>query len=211
MDPQLPPERWETRWRGLSRALLERLSTEQRQRAVVVTSFLAGVVACAGALWWWNDLSPEQVREPSTPTATAGAEVRLVLSGVVAPARPGDPGGRSSDGPLRIDGVLLHSRQGEGTATVTRIHRPGGSIAIRVPALPVRLSVNHSFVRVGMQITPRDCELATQWTPSAQPLLLTWQDDHGDVHVDVGGDHDAAMEISLIRYLDEACDDRGVR
>lgn len=62
-----------------------------------------------------------------------------------------------------------------------------------------------------MQITPRDCELATQWTPSAQPLLLTWQDDHGDVHVDVGGDHDAAMEISLIRYLDEACDDRGVR
>ena len=116
----------------------------------------------------------------------------------------------SGTAPLRIDGALLHGR-GTGTATVTRIHRPGKSLAIRVPALPVRLSVNHSFERIRLQILPRDCGLATQWTPSAQPFTLTWKDDHGDVHVDIGGDHDASMELTLIRYLDAVCGNPGTR
>ncbi len=130
--------------------------------------------------------------------------MRLVLSGVVAPTQPDDRNDTVGDDPLRIDGVLLHSR-GRGTATVTGIHRAGESFAIRVPALPVRLSVNHSFERIRLVITPRDCELATEWTPSAQPFTLTWQDDHGDVHHDTGGDHDALLELTLLDYFDAVC------
>lgn len=89
--------------------------------------------------------------------------------------------------------------------TVTGIHRSGGSLAIRVSALPVRLSVNHSFERIRLRITARDCGLASEWTPSAQPFTLTWQDDRGDVHRDTGGDHDASTELALIRYFDVAC------
>lgn len=144
-----------------------------------------------------------EVRAP-IPPAAASTEVRLVLSGVVAPTRPHDRNGAAGAAPLRIDGVLLHGR-GTGSATVTKIHRPGKSLAIRVPALPVRLSVNRSFERIRLQIFPRDCGRATEWTPSAQPFTLTWRDDDGDVHVDIGGDHDASMEVILIRYLDAVC------
>lgn len=74
-----------------------------------------------------------------------------------------------------------------------------------MPALPVRLSANQSFERIRLQITARDCGLATAWTPSAQPFTLTWQDDHGDIHTETGGDHDASMELALIRYFNRVC------
>jgi len=63
----------------------------------------------------------------------------------------------------------------------------------------------HSFERIRLNITARDCGLAAEWTPSAQPFTLTWQDDHGDLHMDAGGDHDASMELELIRYFDVVC------
>jgi hypothetical protein len=66
--------------------------------------------------------------------------------------------------------------------------------------------VNHSFERIRMKISARDCGLAAEWTPSAQPFILTWQDDHGAIHTDTGGDHDASMELALIRYFDAVCD-----
>lgn len=135
--------------------------------------------------------------------------MRLVLSKAVAPTRPDDPEDLGVAA-LRIDGVLLHSR-GTGSATLTRIHRPGGSLAIRVPALPARLSVNDSYERVRLQLRPRDCELATQWTPSSQPFTLTWTDDRGGIHEDLGGDHDASMEITMIRYLNAACGSSSTR
>jgi len=94
---------------------------------------------------------------------------------------------------------------------VRRIHRPGESLSVRVPALPVKLSVNQSYQRVRLEILPRDCELATQWTPSAQPFTLTWEDGNRNIHVDVGGDHDASMELAMIRYLEAACGDSGAR
>ena len=53
--------------------------------------------------------------------------------------------------------------------------------------------------------------LATQWTPSSQPFSLTWFDDQGDVHEDLGGDHDSSMEISLIRHLAAVCDTRNTQ
>jgi hypothetical protein len=180
-----------------------------RHRGAVLIAFVLGVIGGGGAAWWSNDRPPEEARAPSPPAA-AGTDVRLVLSGVVAPTRPNDRNGTAEDGPLRIDGALLHDR-GTATATVTRIHRPGGSLAIRVPALPVRLSAYHSFERIRLQITPRDCGLAAQWTPSAQPFTLTWQDDHGNVHVDIGGDHDASMELTFIRYLDAVCGNPATR
>lgn len=172
-------------------------------------AFLLGVMGGGGAAWWWDDRSSREARAPS-PTAPAGAEVRLVLSRVVAPTPPNDRNGTIGTDPLRIDAVLLHSR-GPGITTVTRIHRPGGSLAIRAPALPVELSVNHSFERIRLEITPRDCGFAAEWTPSAQPFTLTWQDDRGDIHMDTGGDHDASMELALIRYLDAVCGDGATR
>ena len=65
--------------------------------------------------------------------------------------------------------------------------------------------MNHSFEPVRLKITAQDCGLAAEWTPSAQPFTLTWQDDHGDIHSDTGGDHDASMELELIRYFDVIC------
>ena len=62
-----------------------------------------------------------------------------------------------------------------------------------------------------MEIRHRDCALATEWTPSSQPFTLTWQDDHGDVHMDIGGDHDASMELTLLGYLDAVCENSATR
>ena len=212
VEPQkpLPPDR-ETLQGGPTRApLLDRLTPALRHRGLILVAFALGVLSGSGAVWWWNDRPPEEPPAPSPPAAATSTEVRLVLGGRVIPPRPNARLGTGGAAPLRIDGVLLHGR-GPGSATVTRIHRPGNSFAIRVPALPVRLSVNHSFERIRLQISPRDCRLATQWTPSAQPFTLTWKDDDGDVHVDIGGDHDASLEVILIRYLDAVCSDPGTR
>jgi hypothetical protein len=168
-----------------------------------------GVVGGGGAAWWLDGWSPRDARAPSPPAA-AGTEVRLVLSGVVASTQPNGRNRTGANDPLLIDAVLLHGR-GPGTATVARIHRSGGSLAMRAPALPVKLSVNHSFERIRLKITPRYCGLAAEWTPSAQPFTLTWQDDHGDIHMDTAGDHDASMELELIRYFDLVCGNQAAR
>jgi len=204
VDPpdQLRSSQRETLQGGPARApLLDRFTPAWRHRGITVLAFVFGVLTGGGAVWWWNDRLPEELR---SPPAGADTSVRLVLSGVAARTRPDGRNATIGAGPLWIDGALLHSR-GTGTATVMRIHRPGRSLAIRVPALPIRLSANHSFERIRLQISPRNCALATQWTPSAQPFTLTWQDDHGDLQVDIGGDHDAAMELSLIRHMDAVC------
>ena len=89
---------------------------------------------------------------------------------------------------------------------MTRVGRPGGAIDVR-SARPARspCSVNRSFQRVRLRIAARDCDLATQWTPSSQPLVVTWQDERGGVHEEAGGDHDADLEIAVITYLDDVC------
>jgi hypothetical protein len=170
---------------------------------------MLGVIGGGAATWWLDGSSPRDARAPSPPAA-AGTEVRLVLSGVVAPTQPIGRDGTGGNDPLMIDGVLLHSR-GPGSATITRIHRSSTSLAIRVPALPVTLSVNHSFERIRLKITARDCGLASEWTPSSQPFTLTWRDDHGDVHMDTGGDHDASMELEVMRYFDVVCGNQPAR
>ena len=212
MDPsdQLPsPAREILRIDPTRAPLLDRLTPTWRRRGVVLIAFVLGVIAGGGAAWWLDGRSPRDARAPSSPTA-AGIEVRLVLSGIVAPTQPKGRNGTGGNDPLLIDALLLHGR-GPGIATVTRIHRAGGSLAIRASALPIRLSVNHSFERVRLKITARDCGLAAEWTPSAQPFTLTWQDDHGDIHMDTGGDHDAAMELDLIRYFDVVCGNQPAR
>jgi hypothetical protein len=62
-----------------------------------------------------------------------------------------------------------------------------------------------------VRINARDCGLASEWTPSSQPFTLTWQDDHGDLHSDTGGDHDASMELELMRYFDVVCGNHPAR
>jgi hypothetical protein len=207
---QLPaPEREILQGDPYRAPLLERITPAWRRRGVVLTAFVFGVIGGGGAALWWNDQPPNEAGAPSPPTAP-GTEVRLVLSGVVAPTQPNDRNGILGEDPLRIDGALLHSR-GPGTATVTRIHRAGGSLAIRAPALPLTLSANQSFERIRLKVTARDCGLATEWTPSAQPFTLTWEDDHEEVHTDAGGDHDASMELTLIRYFDAVCGNQSKR
>lgn len=190
--------------------LFDRLTPAWRYRGVIAMALVLGFITGGGAVLWWKDRPADQLRSPplaeelqSSPPVAENS-VRLGLSGVAPRARSNAENGTFDARPLRIDGALLHSR-GTGTATVTRIYRPGGGLVIRVRALPVTLSVNHSFERVRLQITPGDCALATQWTPSALPFMLTWQDDRGEVHTQLGGDHDASMESSLTSYLDAAC------
>lgn len=213
---EAPDQQWESQRETLQGGpprtpLFDRLTPAWRYCGAIAIALVLGVITGGGAVLWWKDRPPNQLRSPpavaeelrSSPPVAENS-VRLVLSGVAARTRSNAENGTVGARPLRIDGALLHSR-GTGTATVTRIHRPGGGLVIRVRVLPVRLSVNHSFERVRLQISPGDCALATQWTPSSQPFTLTWQDDRGDVHSQLGGDHDAPMELSLISYLDAAC------
>ncbi|QZY28950.1 hypothetical protein [Nocardioides coralli] len=174
--------------------LLDRIPARWRLRGVIAAVFVVGTLLGGSVMLWAQD--DPAVEQPAPPAPSAVNDVRLVLSDTASP-----PDG---EGPLRVDAVLLHSR-GSGTATVTRIHRPGRALDIRVPELPVELSVNDSFERVRLFISPRHCELATRWTPSAQPLALTWRDQRGVVHQDLSGDHDATMELALIRHMDAAC------
>lgn len=169
-----------------------------RCRSAVVLSVAVGAAVGAAAVLAWNDRYVERPSERERSAAAVQAPVRLVLSGV----SPGAPRGRY----LSIDAVLLHDR-GPGTATVSRIHRPGTSLSIRVTDLPVTLSANHPYERVRVRFAPRDCVLATEWTPSARPLTLSWQDEHGVRRSGLGGDHDAPIELSLIRHMSEVCDD----
>lgn len=183
--------------------LLDGLLRSRRQGAVTAAWLLVGVLIGGGATWWWGERPPE---EPRSSSAAVGTSVGLVLSGVAPRTRPNGRVAPVGAGPLWIDGVLLRS-PGSGAVTVTRIHRPGESITIRVPELPVTLSDGQTFEQVRLSITPRDCVLATQWTPSAQPFTLTWQDADGDVHEDLAGEHDGALQLSLIRHMNAACDD----
>ena len=183
---------------GSSRRLGERLHPASRCWGAVFLSVVVGVVVGAGAVLGWNDQPDDRPLEGRRSASAATTPVRLVLGGVSA----GAPRGRY----LSLDGVLLHDR-GPGTATVRRIHRPGTSLSIRAPDLPVTLSVNHPYERVRLRVAPRDCVLATEWTPSARPLTLIWEDEHGQVRSGIGGEHDARIELSLIQHMGAACGD----
>ncbi len=202
MDPseRLVRVKQETLELGSPRRWSSKLHPTWRRRGAVILSAVVGVAGGALAVLTWEgqyDNQPPEIQR-STPTATRGPPLRLVLSGVPS----GAPRGRY----LSIEAVLLHDR-GAGTATVRRVHRPGTSLSIRVPELPVTLSANHPYERVQVRIAPRDCVLATGWTPSAQPLTLSWEDEHGTLQSGIGGEHDAPIELSLIRHMSAVCDD----
>jgi hypothetical protein len=184
---------------GSPRGLNEKLHPALRRRGAVLVSVAVGVVVGAGAVLGWNDQYGDRPSaEQRVASAAAKTQVSLVLGGV----SPGTPRNRF----LSIDAVLLHDR-GPGSATVRRIHRPGTSLSIRVPDLPVTLTANHPYERVLVRLAPRDCALATEWTPSARPLTLTWEDEHGISRSGIGGDHDAPLELSLIQHMNAVCGD----
>ena len=178
---------------------LEKMHPAWRRRGAVLLSLAVGVVVGAGAVLRWNDHHDDRPSETQRAArAAAHTPVRLVLAGA------------SSDAPrdryVSIDAVLLHNG-GPGTATVKRIHRPGTSLSIRVPDLPVTLSTNHPYERVQVRLAPRDCVLATEWTPSARPLTVSWEDERGHSRSGTGGDHDAHLELFLIRHMSAVCGD----
>lgn len=180
------------------RGLSGQLPPAWRRRAAILFSVAVGAAAGAGAVWGWTDHDDGRpTEERPSPGVAATAPVRLVLSGVSS--------GVSRDRFLTVDAVLLHDR-GPSTTTVRRIHRPGTSLSVRVPDLPVTLSANHPYERVLVRLAPRDCALATEWTPSALPLTLSWEDEHGIDQSDVGAEHDA-IELSLIRHMSFVCGD----
>lgn len=165
-------------------------------RSAVVLSVAVGAAAGAVAVLALDGHDDPPERERSA--AAVPSPVRLVLSGVSSGARRGRY--------LSLDAVLLHDGRA-GTATVRKIHRPGTSLSIRVPDLPVTLSANHPYERVRVRLAPRSCGLATEWTPSARPLTLSWEDEHGHPRSGIGGDHDAPVELSLIRHMSAVCGD----
>lgn len=184
-----------------------RLSPAWRRRGLVLATWLVGVLSGAGVVWWWDGGAEQQVGGAPTRSATAlgGQEVRLVLTRAGALRRDSRQTGGAAY--LRVDGALLYDGRA-GDVTVRRIYRPGGGLLVRVPRLPVVLSANRAYEPIRLQIAPGDCRLATEWTPSAQPLTLTWRDEQGRVQRSSGGDHDPVMELTLIRWLDDACDGR---
>ena len=187
--------------------MLDRLSPRAIAIGVVVVALVSGVIG--GGAVWWSHRTTGSFPPPPASDAAVGPELRLVLSGA-AVRRSADRSGTATTVPLRIDAVLLHGR-GQGSATVTRIHRPGNSLSIRASVLPVTLSAHHSFQRVRLELSPQDCTLATEWTPSSLPFVLTWEDERGDRHTELGGEHDASMELTLNRYVDSVCGNPHVR
>ena len=182
---------------------LQQMHPAWRRRGAVLLLVAVGVVAGAGAVLGWNDQYDDRPSETQrAASAAAQSSVRLVLGRVSS--------GAPRDRYVSIDAVLLHDR-GPGTATVKRIHRPGTSLSIRVPDLPVTLSTNHPYERVQVRLAPRNCVLATEWTPSARPLTLSWEDQHGHSRSAISGDHDAPIELSLIRHMSAVCGDPSVR
>lgn len=186
----------------------EGLSSRRASALRVVLLVLVSGAIGGGTVWWWNDRAPDPVERVPARAAAGVPDVRLVLSGTAVPSAPRR--GTAAADPLRINAVLLHDR-GPGSATVTRVHRPGNSLSIRASALPVTLSAHHSFQRIRLELSPQDCTLATEWTPSSLPFVVTWTDDRGEVHADPGGDHDASMELTLHRYVDAVCGNPHVR
>jgi hypothetical protein len=178
---------------------LEKMHPAWRRRGAVLLSVAVGVAVGAGAVLRWNDHDDDRPFDTQrAASAAAQTPVSLVLAGVSSAA--------PRDRYVSIDAVLLHDG-GPGTATVKRIHRPGTTLSIRVPDLPVTLSANHPYERVQVRLAPGDCVLATEWTPSARPLTLRWEDEHGRSRSGTGGDHDAPIELSLIRHMNAVCGD----
>lgn len=164
--------------------------------------FVAGCVAGGSAVGWWQGAG----QELPPPTAAADTSVELVLTGVAAHSRADGTQGVAADGALWLDGLLLHVG-GRGTATMTRIHRPGRALRVGVPEIPVTLTPDEASQRIQIRVVPRDCALATIWTPSAQPFTVTWQGPDGTTSSEPGGAHNPSLELTLIQAMDAACDD----
>lgn len=113
----------------------------------------------------------------------------------------------TADEALWLDGVLVYV-QGSGAVTVTRVHRPGGALRVRVPDLPLRLTPESTFERIQMSVSPRECRLASMWTPSARPFTLTWRTGDGSWRSNSVGDHNASMELTWLAHMDSVCDER---
>jgi hypothetical protein len=173
----------------------------RRQLVAVVLAFFVGVAVGGGALLWWQD-RPE-------PPAFHGDEhaVELVLF-AAAPAGARPRRSVPDVDPLHVAGGLLLS--GSVTSTVSRISTPGRSLDVHVPALPVTVSPTGRFQPVDLRLVVLDCRAASRWEPDVdRPFTIAWRDEDGRVHLDRAGDFDRSLAISLVRYIDSSCGDRG--
>ena len=161
--------------------------------------FVCGVAAGIGTHAWWSSAPAET---PAPPVAV-DPSVQLVFTGVADRHRSG--GSRAGEGGrgLWLDAVLVHVA-GRGTATVTRVHRPGAALDLHVPGLPARLAPGEAR-EVLVRLSPRECRLAGVWTPSSRPFTVTWSDTDGRSYSTSAGDHNSSMEVSWLRHMDAAC------
>ena len=170
---------------------------DARRRLVGVALALGGAVVGAAVVLSVTRSDPDPV---PAPPAAVSSDVRLVVTATAD--RP------VAEDALWVDAVLLLAG-GPDRATVTRVHRPGDSLDIRVPELPVELTPAEPFALVRLRIAPRDCRLADMWTPSARPFTVTWRSGDGRQRSGQGGDHDADMELAWLNHMDEVCAERG--
>jgi hypothetical protein len=185
-------------------AFVDRVGPGTWRRVVLAVVFAFGAMAGAGALALFGDPRDER-QEPSAPAPSSS--VQLVITGVADHSRAEEVRGGAEDEALWLDGVLAYV-QGRGAVTVTRVHRPGRGLIVLAPALPLRLTPGSTFERIQLSVSPRECRLASMWTPSARPFTLTWRADDGSWHSNPAGDHNASMELTWLAHMDSVCDER---
>ncbi|MBD8869900.1 hypothetical protein [Nocardioides donggukensis] len=183
-------------------ASIDPFGAATRRVAVLATVFTCGALAGAAGAGAYVSESQYEDRTPASR-----ASVQLVITGVADHSRAEPMKADAQKRALWLDGVLMYMGE-RGAAIVTRVHRPGRSLRIRVPDLPVSLTAGDPPKQVQIRIAPRDCELASMWTPSARPFRLTWRAADGDWRTDPVGDHNASVEVTLIAHMDSVCDAR---
>lgn len=171
-----------------------------RQPAAAVVALVIGVIAGGGGVLWWQS-RPEPEQPP--PLRADEHAVELVLFGA-DPPRAHPRGHESAAGPLHVDGAFLLS--GLVASTILSIDTPDHGLEVRAPALPATVSPTDRFHSIRLEIVVRDCRAATRWTPGDRPFTIRWRDEHGRSHLDRAGDFGRAMAGSLVRYIDDACD-----
>jgi len=105
---------------------------------------------------------------------------------------------------LLIDAALLLS--GSVASTVSGIEATDDSLDVRARTLPVTVSPTDRFRSVGLRLSVRDCETASDWEPTDRPFTITWRDEFDRVHTDGAGDFGRSTADSLLRFVDTVCD-----
>lgn len=179
--------------------LFQKVPPQWRQAAVAFLAFVLGVAAGGGAVVGWQ-APPSPPRPAPASSRVDEHAVELMLFAVVPPRTHSSDW---EDSALHVDSAVFLS--GAVTSTVTGVNNSDRSLDVRAPALPVTVSPTARFQSVDLEITVRECNAASRWTPVDRPFTITWRDEHGRRHLDRAGDFDSSLASSLIHYVDAMC------